>query len=225
MGRYYTDSKAFNGHIMVEFKFNVLDVFSQHFKVHNSVILSFKHNEIVIQTMCENMSDIKGFYTTTIPSESLEEYDFDCNIPEVNVMVTKSLIKNTSKASGGCKSINVVSNGFLLIDEGMIEPLVEVSFDLYEKDIRRRRKVINEVVDEVINEVVNEAIDDDDEDEDLLAMSDEMFGRVVKRPYLHYLITSRIDYKVHRPNFRYKSIVVRNPKLFRLNMGLKIGYS
>ena len=66
MGRYYTDSKAFNGHIMAEFKFNVLDVFSQHFKVHNSVILSFKPNEIVIQTMCKKTmkgddTDIKGF--------------------------------------------------------------------------------------------------------------------------------------------------------------------
>ena len=51
MGKYYTDSKAFNGHIMAEFKFNILDVFSQHFKVHNSAVLSFKPNEIVIQTM------------------------------------------------------------------------------------------------------------------------------------------------------------------------------
>ena len=158
MGRYYTDSKAFNGHIMVEFKFNVLDVFSQHFKVHNSVILSFKPNEIVIQTMWENDIDIKGLYTTTIPSESLEEYDFDCNIPEVNVMVTKSLIKNTSKIAGRCKSINIVSNGFLLINEEIIESLVEVSFDLYEKGMR---KVIREANN-------NEDIDaEDDEDEHL----------------------------------------------------------
>ena len=191
------------------FKFNVLDVFSQHFKVHNSVILSFKPNEMVIQTMCENDIDIKGFYTTTIPLESLEEYDFDCDVLEVNVMVTKLLIKNTSKVAGGCKSINVVSNGFLLINEEIIESLVEVSFDLYEKDIRRRKKVVNEVINE------------DKEDDDLLATSDEIFGRVVKRPYLHYLITSRIDYTVHRSNFRYKSIVVRNPKLLKTQYGFE----
>ena len=213
MGRYYSDSKAFNWHIMAEFKFNVLDVFSQHFKVHNSVVLSFKPSEIVIQTMGETTketkddADIKGFYTTMIPSGSLEEYDFDCNFPEVNVVVTKLLIKNTSKVAGGCKSINVVSKGFLLINEEIIEPLVEVSFDLYEKDMRRR-KVAKE--DELNNY---------NEDEDLLATSDEIFGRVVKRPYLHYLIMSRIDYKVHRPNFRYKSIVVRNPKLFKSQYG------
>ena len=159
MGKYYTDSKAFNGHIMAELKFNVLEVFSQHFKAHNSVVLSFKPNEIVIQTKSETMSENngrikdgvynRGFYTTRIPSESLEEYDFDCNIPEVNVIITKSLIKSTSKVAGGCKHINVVSNGFLLINEEIIECLVEVSFDLYGKDLRRRRKVIDEASEEV----------------------------------------------------------------------------
>ena len=81
MERYDKDcmiNKTFEGHIMVEFKFNVFEVFSQHFKIHNVVILSFKPNEIIIQTM-NNLEDveIKGFYTTTIPLESLEEYDFD----------------------------------------------------------------------------------------------------------------------------------------------------
>ena len=225
MRKYYTDTKAFNGHIMVEFKFNVLEAFSQHFKVHNSVVLSFKPNEIVIQTMCKSNADvdIRGFYTTRIPSESLDEYEFDCNIPEVNVIVTSSLIKSTSKVAGGCKHINVVSNGFLLINEEIFEPLVEVSFDLYEKNLRRK------VIKEVVNEVVNEDDDDDDddsEDEDNLATSDEIFDRVVKRPYLHYLFTSRIDYKINRinTNFQYKSIVVKSPRLFKVNMDLKIGY-
>ena len=54
-----------------------------------------------------------------------------------------------------------------------------------------------------------------------MTTSDEIFGRVVKRPYLHYLITSRIDYKVNRPNFSYKSIVIRNPKLFKSQYGLE----
>ena len=215
MRMYYTDTKAFNGHIMVELKFNVLEVFSQHFKVHNSVVLSFKPNEIVIQTMCSNDADvdIRGFYTTRIPSESLEEYEFECNIPEVNVIVTSSLIKSTSKVAGGCKHINVVSNGFLLINEELFEPLVEVSFDLYEKNLRR--KVIKKVVNEDINE--DDVDDDDSEDKDNLATSDEIFGRVVKRPYLQYLFTSRIDYKIHHinTNFQYKSIVVRSPRLFK----------
>ena len=65
------DSKTFKGYIMAVFKLNVFDMFSRHFKLHNAVILSFKPNEIVIQTMDETMNktmndvDIKGFYTTT----------------------------------------------------------------------------------------------------------------------------------------------------------------
>ena len=108
---------------MAEFKFNIFDVFSQHFKVHNSAILSFKPNEIVIQTMRDNMdeakddSDIKGFYTATIPIGSLEKYDFECNINEVNVIVTNSLLRSTSKVAKGCKYINVVSSGFLLVND------------------------------------------------------------------------------------------------------------
>ena len=210
MGEYYTDTSAFNGYIMAEFKFNVLEVFSQHFKVHNSVVLSFKPNEIVIQTMCSNDVDIRGFYTTRIPSESLEEYEFECNIPEVNVIVTSSLMRSTSKVAGGCKNINVVPSGFLLINE-MTEPLVEVSFDLY-KNSRRKRKFVDE-------------LDSYDDDGDITSSgtSGKIFGRVVRRPYLHYLFTSRIDYKIHRinTNFQYKSIVVRSPRLFKSQYGLE----
>ena len=220
MGRYYTDSKAFNGYIMATFKFNILDIFSQHFKVHNSVVLSFKPNEIVIQTMRDkdmnekDDSDIKGFHTTTILLESLEEYDFNCNIYEVNVIVTKLLIKSTSKIARGCNSINVVSNGFLLINDEIPESLVEVSFDLCEKSSRGRKNVSYEEI--------NEGFDDEDcceyeleRLEDELSMpnhsiSDKIFGRIVKKPYLHYLFTSRIDYKIHYldDNLCYKSITV-----------------
>ena len=65
-----------------------------------------------------------------------------------------------------------------MINDEIFEPLVEVSFDLYEKNLRRK------VIKEVVNEVVNDD-DDDSEDEDNSATSDEIFGRVVKRPYLH----------------------------------------
>ena len=120
-------NQTFKGHIMVEFKSNVFEVISQHFKIYNTVILSFKPSEIIIQTMNGTMNDveIKGFYTTTIPLESLEEYDFDCNIPEVNVILTKALIKSTSKVVAGCKSIDVVSNGYLLINGETNEPFTK----------------------------------------------------------------------------------------------------
>ena len=102
----YNTTQMFKGHITAEFKFNVLELFAQHFKVHNVVILSFRPNEIILQTMHDSkmVKDIetKGLYTTTIPLESLEEYELECNenipsediepLSEVNVMITNSLI-------------------------------------------------------------------------------------------------------------------------------------
>ena len=82
--------ELFIGHIMVEFKFNVLTVLKQHFKAHGSLILSFKPNEIVIQTNGSKDADIRGYYTTRIPLESLKEYDYDCNYTEVNVIMYKT---------------------------------------------------------------------------------------------------------------------------------------
>ena len=92
----------------------------------------------------------------------------------------------------------------------MTEPLVEVSFDLY-KDLRRMRKVVIE----------NDELDNYDD-----GTSNKIFGRVVKRPYLHYLFTSKIDYKIHliNTNFWYKSIVVRIPRLFKTQYELEKGY-
>ena len=53
------------------------------------------------------------------------------------------------------------------------------------------------------------------------SISDKIFGRIVKKPYLHYLFTSRIDYKIHYldDNLCYKSITVRNPTLFKSQYG------
>ena len=117
----------FKGHITAEFKFNILELFAQHFKIHNIVILSFRPNEIIVQTMNDSkiLKDIetKGLYTTTIPLESLEDYEFECNgsmpskdiepLSEVNVMITNSLIKDTSKVASGCNFINVVLDSII----------------------------------------------------------------------------------------------------------------
>ena len=89
MGKY---NKLFIEHITVEFKFNILAVLKQHFKAHGLLILSFKPNEIVIQTNGSKDVDIRGHYTTRIPLESYKEYDYDCNFIEVNVIMHKSMV-------------------------------------------------------------------------------------------------------------------------------------
>ena len=186
---------------MVEFKFNVFSIFKQHFNIHNSVVVSFKPNEIVVQTMQESGIEIEGFYTTRIPLESLEEYSFDCNLSEVNVMVTKSIIKDTVGVVGGCKNVNVVSNG--------VGNQVEVSFDLYEKDDRKLRKGI------IINR------NDEDCDGIISSRSDEIFGKLFRNPYLHYLLISRTDYKLqhHYDNVRYFKVLAKSPKAFKSQFG------
>ena len=42
-----------------------------------------------------------------------------------------------------------------------------------------------------------------------------LFGKLVDAPYLHYLITSRIDYLIRNYDVEYKSIVVKNPLQFK----------
>ena len=41
----------FKGHITAEFNFDIIDVFKQHFGVHNIVVVSFRPDIVIIQTM------------------------------------------------------------------------------------------------------------------------------------------------------------------------------
>ena len=145
-------------------------------------------------------------------------------------MITKALMKSTSKVAAGCKSISVVLNGFLwsqedsshtLIDRvlkecrPLVKSLVEVSFDLCE---RKRR--VNSRVQVMDSEDEGNNDDSDNNTDDSLSTSEELFGKVVKKPYLHYIITSYIDYKIEdipKSNYKsnYRSILVRNASHFK----------
>ena len=117
----------FEGHITVEFKFDIIKTFKCHFRMHNCVVVSFRMNMIVIQTMTNpyRMPDIdtKGLYATIISLSLMKTYEFECNYEEVNVMVTKNLVARKVKS----KCINVVVTEPL----GMVPcATVEVTFDL-----------------------------------------------------------------------------------------------
>ena len=117
----------FEGHITAEFKFDTIKIFKCHFRMHNYVVVSFRMNMIVIQTMTNpyrmNNIDTKGLYTTIIPLSSMKTYEFDCNYKEVNTMVTKNLVARKVKS----KCINVVATEPL---EMVPSPTVEITFDL-----------------------------------------------------------------------------------------------
>ena len=86
----------FEGHITAHFKFNIIKIFKCHFRMHNCIVVSFRRDMIIIQTMTIPYRmpyiDRKGMYTTIIPLSSMVLYKFQCNLEEVNIMVTKNLV-------------------------------------------------------------------------------------------------------------------------------------
>ena len=200
----------FEGHITAEFNFDIIDVFKQHFRVHNIVILSFRPNIVIIQTMTAPypMPDIdaKGLYTTLIPLSSMKEYEYGCNRKEVNVIIAKSLV--LSKYS--CNCINVVADNTGIIFRGdycgEVKNFAEVAFDIITK------------------------LGKDVKFETTSAFG---FGRFVNEPYKHFLIRSLIDCTIQddykdivnlEPN---QSVLVNNPKAFKTfynsNVSITVG--
>ena len=146
--------------------------------MHNCVVVSFRMNMIVIQTMTNPYRmpniDTKGLYTTIIPLSSMKTYEFECNFEEVNVIVTKNLVAR--KVNSKC--INVVATEPL----GMFpSPTVEVTFDLCCECSRFA----------IINSFENRP-----------------FGMYLDCPYPILLINSLIDYSVSEEEVRYLRKVI-----------------
>ena len=130
----------FQGHITANFKFDIIKIFKCHFRMHSCVVVSFRRDMIIIQTMTipYRMSNIdrKGMYTTILPLSSMVLYEFECNLEEVNVMVTKNLVCRKVRSNW----INIIHTEPL----GMVpRPTVEVSFDLIYSNVIDRLKRIN----------------------------------------------------------------------------------
>ena len=194
----------FEGYITAEFKFDIIKIFKCHFRMHNCIVVSFRMNMIVIQTMTNPYRmpniDTKGLYTTVIPLSSMKTYEFECNYLEVNVMVTKNLVARKVKS----KCINVVATEPL----GMVPcPTVEVTFDLCCE--HSRFAIIN-------------------------SFENRPFGMYLDSPYPIFLINSLIDYSVSEEEVRYLRkviaegvivVVFENPKplktLYSPNYSLK----
>ena len=110
-------------------------------------------------------------------------------------MITNALTEATSKVAIRCNSINVVSDGLM-----RSKCLVEVSFDLCKKKLRCQAQTRIQT----------------------RKRGSKLFGKLVDSPYLHYLISSRIDYPVQdvSSDFHgYESITVRNHMDFKIFYG------
>ena len=121
--------KGFEGHTSVDFNFNIVELLKCHFRVFAFAVLSFRRDGIVIQTMLKPYpvpnANTSGIYTTVIPLSSLAEYDYDCSIDEVSIIISSTLVSELPSGTKiGC--INVVKD----------KPFKFISgYGLYESDI------------------------------------------------------------------------------------------
>ena len=185
----------FEGHITANFKFDIIKIFKCHFRMHNCVVVSFRRDMIIIQTMTipYRMPNIdrRGMYTTIIPLSSMKSYDFECNLDEVNIMVTKNLA--CRKVSS--KWINIIHTEPL----GKVpSPTVEVTFDLVRRE--RSRFWAND------------------------SFENRPFGMHLSYPYPMFLINSILEYLVKEEDVRYlrkvlveavESVSIEDPKLLK----------
>ena len=174
----------FNGYITANFKFDIVKIFKCHFMMYNCIVVSFRRDMIVIQTMTipYRMPNIdrKGLYTTVIPLSSISLYEFECNLEEVNVMVTKNLVSRKVRS----KWINVVSTEPLGMSP---RPTVEVTFDLIPSEHNRC------IVIDGPRRGPGEAH----------VFENRPFGIYLNYPYPYFLINSILDYSVEEEDVRY----------------------
>ena len=169
----------------------------------NIVVLSFRKDNIIVQTMIKphKPSDIdkQGYYTTIIPLSSMKEYDYDCNYEEVNVIVSKNLLLGNFKS----KCINVVRTDPLGSPEIPMEyrkKAIEVTFDMETKEKHKGKRK---------------------EDIKIYTSLNESFGVHKNEPYPHFLINSTLDYEIVEDDVMkmYESgiqlFLVDRPKIFR----------
>ena len=169
----------FEGHISAHLKFDIIKIFKCHFRMHNCVVVSFRRDMIIIQTMTipYRMPNIdrRGMYTTIIPLSWMKSYDFECNLDEVNVIVTKNLVYR--KVSS--KWINVVHTKPLGKNPS---PTVEVTLDLLRRE--HSRFWVND------------------------SFENRPFGMHLSYSYPMFLINSVLEYLVKEEDVRYLTKVL-----------------
>ena len=144
----------------------------------------------------------KGLYTTIIPLTSMKEYEFECNLEEVNVIIAKKLIIGNPRS----KCINVV--------KGKGNYSVEVSFDIIKTKSKAKPKPKKPSDDS------NDDSDDDSDEDTLESKPVGAFGKLTSKPYPHVLVNSRIDYPIQdefisKISSENRSVLVNMSKAFK----------
>ena len=197
--------KGFEGHISVDFKFNIVDLLKCHFRVYAFAVLSFRPDMIIIQTMIKPYpipnADSSGLYTTVIPLSSLKEYDYDCPIDEVSVIINSTLVSGLPSGTKiGC--INVVKDKpFRFLNDNLYDSDIGSSSDS-DSDSPRHKALYNCSYDKSsirYEEAVEVSFDIVHSKEGIRLKTDKLIhlGIHVNKPYPHFLIKSRLFYFIH----------------------------
>ena len=193
---------GFEGHISADFNFNIVDLLKCHFRVYAFTVLSFRPDMIVIQTMLKPYpvpnANTRGIYTTIIPLSSLAEYDYDCTLDEVSVIITLTLVSGLlSGTKIGC--INVVKDKpFRFFNDNLYDSDIGSSSDS-DSDSPRHKALHNCCYDKNsirYEEAAEVSFDIIHSKEGIRLKTTQLIplGIHVNEPYPHFRIKSRLFY-------------------------------
>ena len=212
-------------HITTEFDFDMVGIFKSHFRVHSIVVVSFRPNMVVIQTITNPRPqpdiETKGVYTMLIPLSSFTSHEYDCDYEEVNVMVPRELTDGLTHISKtGC--INVVGS----------EPFIYEKVEPVENPVSYEGPHV--IATEIVNDRVEVSFDIiESKDVKIVNTGSVLMGEYVNGPYPHFLIKSCVDFPI-KEEFVDKIMnlgdftLVRNVKAFKSfysipNLIIKVG--
>ena len=172
-------------------------------------VLSFRPDMVVIQTMLKPYpvpdAQTKGIFTTIVPLSSLKEYDYNCPVDEVSVIINSTLVTGLPIGTKiGC--INVVKDKpFRFYGGQRIEDETDIGSDSdsdmeikplhrfhYEEHLIRYEEAV-----EISFDIVH-----DKEGVRLKTIQNIHLGIHENEPYPHFLIKSRLHYYVQEEYVR-----------------------
>ena len=225
--------KRFEGHVSAEFDFNIIDLLKCHFRIHGFGIISFRADIVIVQTISLypiQKADINGIYATIISLSSLREYDYDCNLDKVNIVISRMLITDLPSATKiGC--INVVNDKpFRFCDDGYGGQFLADSdddddgeCDEHYKELNRKFRETYPIVRE--EEAVEVSFDliHSNRKTKLKTTVCEDLGVHNNEPYPHFLVKSRLGYSIQEDcidkyvvnSSEFESILINDVKAFK----------
>ena len=151
--------------------------------------------KILIIHFSKRLSETKGIFTTIVPLSSLKEYDYDCPLNEVSVIINSALVNGLPSGTKiGC--INVVKDkpfrfygGQRIEDESEIDTDSDSETEAIHKLCYEKHLIRYEEAAEISFDIVHAK-----EGIRLKTTQNIPLGIHVNKPYPHFLSKSRLHY-------------------------------